>query len=209
VETIVIENTRIDLLPEKAIFWREESSLIIADLHLGKASHFRKNGLAVPRMVETNNLWKLSGLFNKYGPARVYFLGDLFHSRHNFAWEEFVDFRRNFDQMEMILIKGNHDILDLRAYEAADIKVVESLVLAPFILTHDSTESEFFNLHGHVHPCVRLRGKGRQSARVPCFFFADKFGILPSFGDFTGGHPLKPSRGERVFLPVEGEVISV
>lgn len=58
---IIAESARINikdqnllLLPEKALFWEEEKGLIISDVHLGKAGHFRKMELLClsPQMMK-------------------------------------------------------------------------------------------------------------------------------------------------------------
>lgn len=183
--------------------------LIIADAHIGKVSHFRKHGIPVPRMAERNNLWRLSGLVMKTKPEILVFLGDLTHSKHNKAWDQFIDFRSIYTDMETVLVKGNHDILPPEALSKADISVVDQIQIGPFLLTHDRADTDLFNLYGHIHPAIRLRGKGRQSLKVPCFFFGPDYGILPSFGDFTGSYILKPEEGDTVFIPGEKETIKV
>lgn len=204
-----IRHVELELLPERAVFWREKRMLIVADAHIGKVSHFRKNGIPVPRMAERNNLWRLSGLVMKTKPETVVFLGDLTHSKHNKAWEQFIDFRKVYEEVEMILIKGNHDILPPEALHRAEISVMHQMSVGPFLLTHDKEETELYNLYGHVHPAIKLRGRGRQSLKVPCFFFGENYGILPSFGDFTGSYALKPKGGDTVFVPGEKETLKV
>lgn len=206
-ERINIRGEELILLAEGAILWN--GLLLVADLHIGKVGHFRKNGIPVPNDVGRNNLWRLSNLLLDNQPKKVYFLGDLFHSRYNKQWDEFVDFIHAFDEIDFILIKGNHDILNHQHFEDAGISVVAQLEIAPFLLTHDRVETDLYNLHGHIHPGVRLRGEGRQSLRLPCFFFSENFGILPSFGDFTGTHKLEVQQGDRVFVLAEGSVINV
>ena len=39
---------KLDLLPQKAIYYPQHKTLLAADLHLGKAGHFRNAGIAVP-----------------------------------------------------------------------------------------------------------------------------------------------------------------
>lgn len=207
--TYKILNASLTLLPERAIFWEKERMLIIADAHIGKVSHFRKNGIPVPRMAERNNLWRLSGLVMKTKPNKIIFLGDLSHSKLNKAWDQFVDFRKGYSNVEMILVRGNHDILSEQSFINAEIKVVDSMTVGPFFFTHDREVSHLYNVHGHIHPSIRLRGKGRQSLRVPCFFFGKDYGILPSFGDFTGSYTLKPEDGDAVFVPGNGETMRV
>jgi len=42
-------------------------------------------------------------------------------------------------------------------------------------------------LCGHLHPCVRLFGRGRDRLRLRCFARQGRQIVLPAFGDFTGG----------------------
>ena len=44
------------LSAERAVFWEEEQSLILADLHFGKTGHFRKSGIGVPQTIYREDL---------------------------------------------------------------------------------------------------------------------------------------------------------
>jgi DNA ligase-associated metallophosphoesterase len=200
-------DTELSLLSEKAVFWKEKETLIVSDLHIGKAAHFRRHGIQVPSMVERNNLWRLSGVMAKTKPSRVFFLGDLSHSDRNVAWDQFADFCQNYTGVELILIKGNHDLISSHGLALANIKEVEAWEEGPFLFTHDRVKTGLYNIHGHIHPAVRLKGKGRQSLRVPCFFFSKDYAVMPSFGDFTGSFVLTPQEGDAVFYPGETEVV--
>ena len=50
--SIEINNHNFILHPSGAIFWLEKKTLFLADVHLGKVAHFRKNGIAVPRKLK-------------------------------------------------------------------------------------------------------------------------------------------------------------
>lgn len=199
------------LLPEKAIFWSKERVLILADLHLGKVTHFRKAGIGLPKAVENDNLDRLSQLILDHEPLKVILLGDLFHSTRNKEWDKFLDFMGRFAGTEFILVMGNHDILAEADYQAENLQCVqENLKYGPFLMTHHPTETkELYNLCGHVHPAIRLAGKGLQSMRLACFYFKDKQGILPAFGAFTGMHALQPSKQDAVFAISNHQVIKV
>ena len=69
---------KLDLLPEKAVWIREWEVLLVADLHFGKASHFRKSGIPISEKVHDQDYQILTCLVSKYSPKQVYFLGDLF-----------------------------------------------------------------------------------------------------------------------------------
>ena len=77
-----------EFLPDRAIWWPSESTLIVSDLHLGKRS-FSSPGIAVPNAVNANTLERLSALVSSHRPRRLLVLGDLFHSEENKEWLEF------------------------------------------------------------------------------------------------------------------------
>ncbi|MCA1751689.1 MAG: ligase-associated DNA damage response endonuclease PdeM [Cryomorphaceae bacterium] len=211
-QEVTVEGLRLELLAKKAIMIPSKSALLIADVHLGKVNHFRKNGIPVPEPAGQNNLKRLSQIIDSEGPKEVIFLGDLFHSSANRAWPEFAEFMAGFPKVKFTLVVGNHDILGRHVFEDAGMTVVDHLKLGPLWLTHDRSErDEMFNLYGHIHPAVRLRGSGKQYLKVPCFFFnlKERYGILPSFGDFTGSHVLKPDKDCVTFVTTGKEVLHV
>ncbi|MDW3646368.1 MAG: ligase-associated DNA damage response endonuclease PdeM [Bacteroidia bacterium] len=201
------------LHPHRAIYWEEENSLLLADLHLGKARHFRRAGLAVPIAVSEKNIEILESLALTFNPERLLILGDLFHSSRNYAWDQFKDWLATHPDMEAILIPGNHDFHQKEAYEALGLEVEEEpYIVGDFALSHiplkEAIEGKY-NLAGHIHPAVRLSGEGRQSMSLSCFYFGEWQGLLPAFGKFTGNGYVELSEGDRVFVLAEDEVIEM
>lgn len=197
------------LLPEKCMYWPTQKALLIADTHLGKITHFRKSGIAVPDRAAYRNLQRLETLLKSYKPDKVYFLGDLFHSELNTEWLAFKDLLRTYPHIHFILIQGNHDILHEVSYANLKFEVhTEPLKVGPFILSHEPLENcEGYNLCGHIHPGVRMMGAARQSMRLPCFYFGEKGGILPAFGEFTGLYILHPKKQNQVFIIAGSKVL--
>ncbi len=210
---VKIREQTLRLHPFRAALWEERSYLLIADLHLGKAAHFRKNGIPVPMGVTDANWDRLISLLLDFQPDRVLFLGDLFHSSHNAVCEEFGDIVQQFKQISFELVVGNHDILDPGFYEKKEIKLHQpDLKLGPFLFSHfpaDWQSTEHYNIAGHLHPSVRLRGNSRQSMRLPCFYFGRTNGILPAFGLFTGTATIHPKKADKVFVIVGDKVVKV
>jgi len=204
---------QLQLLPEGAILWPDRKVLLIADLHLGKVQHFRNEGIPLPGSAGQACLDKLERIIRSTQPSRVIFLGDLFHSDYNQDWIRFKNIIEQFPDIEFILVQGNHDILDQSQYNDSTLHVVpEPYTLSPFLLTHHPQEcimDGLYNLCGHIHPAVRLRGKAKQSLRLPCFYFGDYTGILPAFGTFTGSYTVSPQEGESVYVIADGAVIPV
>jgi DNA ligase-associated metallophosphoesterase len=210
-EVVEIRNEKLLLLPEKAIYWTSKKLLLIADLHLGKSAHFRKNGIAVPKTAVDNNWLILHRLFKKYEPQRVCFLGDLFHSTHNKSWEVFKELIESYSQIRFELVLGNHDILPTESYEKIGFKVVETLLEEPFLLSHEPLKqaSPYYNLAGHIHPGIKLRGKGKQTHRLACFYFGENGGLLPAFGVFTGLANVSAKKSDAVFAIAGEQVIKI
>lgn len=192
------------LLPERAIFWERRKCLFIADLHLGKSGHFRKAGIAVPSSIHHHDLARLSKIITEWKVECVYLLGDLFHSIHNSEWKHFTDWRIRHPEVEIHLVKGNHDILDdAMIYGGNMVAHESSYILEPFFLSHQTVNmppGNYYQLNGHIHPGVRLHGKGLQSLTFPCYFFGATAAILPSFGGFTGHALLHPSGDDVVYI---------
>lgn len=209
----VISGEELWLLPEKAIWWPGRKILFLADLHLGKATHFRKSGVNVPMQVLYDDMEVLDGLLSRYRPARVVVLGDLFHADENSEWDIFGKWLLS-QPAQWELIKGNHDRLPFEAYERYGVSVHNDfLAEPPFILTHFPLEdtgavpSGHYVLSGHVHPAVVLSGKAYQSLRVSCFWFGQEQGILPAFGRFTGCEVLERSKRDQVYIIAGDQVI--
>jgi DNA ligase-associated metallophosphoesterase len=203
------------LLPQKAIYWQEEKALIAADVHLGKVGHFRKSGIAVPRDMEQDDLACLSDLIFEYKPKKIIFLGDLFHSDMNADWEWFALWRKQFPKLEIILIRGNHDIIHDDHYLNLDISLHQQLVIGPFLMLHHPLsemalqQTSNYVFCGHIHPGVSLVGRGRQSVTLPCFAFSKQQAILPSFGKFTGRIAIRSLEKDRIFAVLKDKVIPI
>lgn len=214
-QTVNIRGEELLLHPEKGVFWPRLSILFLADLHLGKGAHFRRSGIAVPREVREGNFRRMEKLLADYSPERVVLLGDLFHSHYNHVWDEFEAFLYRHASVRFELVPGNHDILPASLYKASLLIIRPGYFeVPPFSLGHhpleEGVEQELYHLCGHIHPCVRLGDAfGRNTLRLPCFYFGRREGILPAFGEFTGCAEIKVREEDRVFVLAEGEVQAV
>ncbi|HEY9194926.1 MAG TPA: ligase-associated DNA damage response endonuclease PdeM [Mucilaginibacter sp.] len=211
----VLHQQNLSLLPQKAIYWQQQKALIIADVHFGKVGHFRKAGIAVPRDMEQSDLATLSDLIYEYKPEKLLFLGDLFHSDINNDWDWFILWRSQFPGLQIVLIKGNHDIIADSHYQKLNIELYEELLIGPFLMLHHPLpDNELQNAAGyvfcgHIHPGVNLNGRARQSITLPCFAFGNKQAILPSFGKFTGKVAIRSNQTDRIFAVLKDKVIAI
>src|SRR5690606_10661653 len=141
IQNLQIQKQNFTLHPSGAIFWKEKEMLLIADVHLGKVSHFRKHGAAIPANAAFKNLEKLTEIANQFQPKTICFLGDLFHSTLNEEWQDFEKWVE-YTKAEVILISGNHDIIPNYLYEDLGVKVFDELLLNGFHLTHHPSEMD-------------------------------------------------------------------
>ncbi len=206
---ITILNQTFTLHPYGALFWHEKSCLFISDVHLGKVSHFRKFGAAVPKQAVHKNYVLLDEVIQTFQPFEICFLGDLFHSSLNKEWLLFENWAAK-TPAKITLITGNHDIIAPEKFEALGIELHEELLSEGLLLTHHPEEREgYYNFCGHIHPAVKLKGFGRQHLKLPCFYKTDKQLILPAFGEFTGTYALTPKPEDEVFVLADQQVIKV
>jgi uncharacterized protein len=206
---IKIRNQDFVLHPFGAVYWPEQEVLLVADVHLGKVSHFRKHGSAVPLKAVSQNFLKLDELRKDFDPEHIVFLGDLFHSSLNMEWNMFEEWVGSIDN-QLHLVIGNHDIISPLKYEDLGINLYPDLNVEGFHLSHHPEASEdYYNICGHIHPGFKMRGNGRQLLKLPCFFRSSNQMILPAFGEFTGNYFMKPEEGDSIFAITGKEVIPV
>lgn len=202
------------LLPKRGLFWPSRKTLLVADVHLGKAAAFRAHNIAVPAGTTEKDLQTLSEMILQCGAESLIFLGDLVHNKRGLtdrvcslilAWREL------HDTVHMTLVRGNHDKKVSNITNLMRLEIVEEPhVIGPFALKHHPTEEkDYYVLCGHTHPAVRLSGRGQKSLRLPCFSFAEKVGTLPAFGSFTGCAEIEPEDGERIFVIAGDTVVKV
>jgi DNA ligase-associated metallophosphoesterase len=198
------------LSAQRSLFWEEEKALIVSDLHFGKTGHFRKAGIAVPQHVYKEDLQRLVNLLHHFRPTQLIVVGDFFHSSANTELDWFKRWREDFAALKIVLVRGNHDILNDAWYREAAIDVVyPCLQQGPFLFSHDKchSPSTVFPFFGHIHPGVLLHGLGKQSLRFPCFYFTNDYCVLPAFSKFTGAVAMNQQVANNIFAIVENELI--
>lgn len=209
---IKILNQTLQLLPQKAVLWKEEKTLLIADLHLGKVTHFRKEGIAIPSGAPANNIRRLDEIIQSNEVARIILLGDLFHNRYNDEWKVFAAWRNKYRSVDIQIVLGNHDILSHSLFDESFIGVHRELRENDFLFTHHPKPDAgpgMYVISGHIHPVYCLRSPAKQSLKFPCFIFDKAQAILPSFGVFTGGFEMDAIRGRRIYVIADRKVIGV
>ncbi|MBW0176518.1 ligase-associated DNA damage response endonuclease PdeM [Sediminibacterium sp.] len=201
------------LSPERVLYWEEEKTLILSDLHFGKTGHFRKSGIAVPQSIYQQDLQRLFHQISFFNPEKILIVGDFFHSIENKEMDFFLKWRNDLSALPMILVKGNHDILQKEWYRNASVDIVEQFQLNSFLFIHDNTgttqSEDVFVFSGHLHPGCIIRGAGKQSLRFPCFYFTEQQAILPAFSHFSGLTIVQAKKNDHVFAIVNQSIIKI
>ena len=174
-------------LPQGALYWSARRALLVADLHLEKASWFARFGQLLPPYDSQATLADLTALVAATDARAVWCLGDSFHDsagceRLPPAAREML--RTLTGSTDWTWITGNHDagLIDHCGGAIAEEAVVDGVVLR-----HEADPADPRpELSGHFHPKLRIRLRGRQVARR-CFVASQTKLILPAFGALTGG----------------------
>jgi len=204
------------LVSGRALFWPREQALLVADLHLEKASFFARSGQMLPPYDSRETLERLALAIRETGARRVFALGDNFHDSAGtdrlepHAAGMLAALTR---AVEWVWITGNHDAALERA---AGGEIVGEAVLSGIVLRHRATAGEVApELSGHFHPRLMLTARGRRIAR-PCAVTSGRRMILPAFGALTGGmdagapeilSAMQPAAAIDAILPAGGRLV--
>jgi DNA ligase-associated metallophosphoesterase len=173
-----------------ALFWERRRAMLVADLHLEKASFYARTGQMLPPYDSHATLRELADLVAQTGAEEVWCLGDSFHDAE--GCERLEDetrhlLRRLTSETRWSWIAGNHDIGAVRLADHCGGRVLGEAEVDGLLLRHEADPHEARpELSGHYHPKLRLTLKGRHVARR-CFVATATKLILPAFGALTGG----------------------
>ena len=211
---IEIADLTLYLLPQKAIYIPVFNSLLLSDVHLGKAETFQRFGIPIPRSPTVNTLRKLEALCDRLQPTCVFILGDLFHSPIGLSEAVISEWNTFIERMPMSvqLIVGNHDRSLFQQFDRLNLAYeVDAIDLGSLILSHEPVlESHRLNICGHLHPYVRLQDR-LDALRLPCFYWEKRLHrlTLPPFGEFTGGYDVRLTQETTAYVIAEDAVIPV
>ena len=200
-----------------ALYWQRENALLVADLHLEKASFFASHGQMLPPYDSRETLERLTTALRETGARRVFCLGDNYHD-HNGA-ERLEPYAAGMLAALMRLtdwvwITGNHDAAMVTPEPGGTL--AEEIELGGLVLRHKARAAEHRpELSGHFHPKLAVAARGRRVARA-CVVKSEQRMILPAFGALTGGmdaaHPailqaMQPARAIDAILPASGRLL--
>jgi uncharacterized protein len=180
-----------------ALFWEQQSLLIVSDLHLEKGSSFAARGVLLPPYDTIATLSRLAAVITRHDPRMVIALGDSFHDRS--AHERLsVRDRDTITALQIrrdwIWISGNHDPAlpsDLGGVVASEVAI------GPIAFRHEPTGASG-EIAGHLHPKARVSTRGRSVERR-CFASDGQRAVMPAFGAYTGGLSIRDAAFAKIF----------
>lgn len=170
-----------------ALYWPAADALLIADLHLEKASWFARFGQMLPPYDSQATLSLVEKDIAASTARAVYCLGDSFHDK--FGCDRLPEKPRAMltaltALVDWVWITGNHDA---GMIDHCGGRIAEEVVLDGVVLRHEAEAGEPRpEMSGHFHPKLRVKARGRRVSRR-CFVASDRKMILPAYGALTGG----------------------
>ena len=170
-----------------ALYWASHEALLVADLHLEKASWFARLGQFLPPYDSHATLTALATEVERTGATRLYCLGDSFHDR--FGCDRLDSSARALltsltSRLDWTWIVGNHDP---GFADHCGGRIENEVELGGIMLRHEAQRGEVRpEISGHYHPKFRVHLRGRQVSRR-CFVTSANKVIMPAFGSLTGG----------------------
>ena len=212
--TIIRRDEPIQLLAGHAAFLPGHSTLVLSDVHLGKAAAFQSKGIAIPEGDDLRDLQRIATLIRETGAQHLVIAGDLFHSaagRTPQLDEQLAQWTAQLPATATLVL-GNHDRKSLTAKTIPGIPCVPHLDLGEILITHDpahAPEAGRFTIAGHLHPAIRIRQGKASAIRCPCFWSSGHMLVLPSFGTFTGGRLIHPGPEDSIHIALNGRIVEI
>jgi DNA ligase-associated metallophosphoesterase len=180
-----------------ALFWKEQSLLVVSDLHLEKGSSFAARGVLLPPYDTVATLSRLAAVIARHDPRMVIALGDSFHDRlahERLAAPDREALAAMQDRRDWIWIAGNHD-----PHLPSDLGgvVASEVAIGPIMFRHEPTGAAG-EIAGHLHPKARVATRGRAMERR-CFACDGGRAVMPAFGAYTGGLSIRDEAFAKIF----------
>lgn len=201
------------LLAEAAVYWEDQKTLILADMHLGKETVFQKAGIPIPQGMLEDDLMRLTHCIQRVGAKKCIIVGDLIHAKSGLSENVTHIFSQWLHEagLEVHLVVGNHDRALLQALPTSWSITMhkEGFYNAPFYFSHHPMHhSKRFVFAGHIHPKCEISNQ-HDSLVLRCFQIFSDLAILPAFGFFTGGTFVRKSAECSLYVIADTQIIKI
>ena len=182
------------------------STLVIADVHIGYEEALNKQGILVPRLQFEETLKRMESILDALKDKkikRIIVNGDLKHEFGTISEQEWRNSLKFLDLLakhcdEIILIKGNHDTILGPIAKKRNIKIMDNVGIGNVFVAHgnkipDKIKDYNIIIIGHEHPAVSLK-EGPRIEQFKCFLRGKYKGknliVQPSFNTIVEGTDL-------------------
>ncbi|MAM85786.1 ligase-associated DNA damage response endonuclease PdeM [Allohahella sp. A8] len=199
------------------VLWVNTSTLLLADLHFGKAEALQRRGVQLPHGSDRSDLKKIRALVQATAATRLILLGDIFHARPTGTEAIFDEWNAQplltsaGTPVHVLAIVGNHDrhgasrakgtLHEPAVAQLQGLQWLPSYAEAGFSFHHEPSErvAGTYGFCGHIHPCLTL-GTVADRARFPVFWIQPDLCVLPAFGALTGGAAISVGRADAAVI---------
>ena len=184
--TIDFAGHKMILHPSGSIFWPDQATLIVGDLHFEKASWFHSSGQFLPPYDSSETLKKLETVMSEFFPRRLILLGDVFHdndSWHRMTQTDQEHLAKLLKGKETVYVNGNHDREVTLSNQFNGFMYTLAGVTFRHMMDKNEQDPE---ISAHFHPIAIVKYRGIRIRRS-CFVHNKNRLLLPAFGALTGG----------------------
>ena len=197
-----------------ALYWPAAEAVIVADLHFEKGSAYAARGVALPPYDTAATLKRLAALIAAYRPKMLISLGDSFHDDYwaaRMAAQDRDALLHMVSDLQVKWVTGNHDPTPPKGLPGAAAELFHMHHDGALVMRHEPVPRhdaafQAGELAGHLHPCGKLRQRGR-SLRRRCFIADDSRAILPAFGALTGSLNVRDAAFDDLFAAGAYQVV--
>ncbi len=194
------------LCPERVVWWAQQKTIFVADLHLGRAA-------MPPHVANTTaiqTLERLTAIVRRYDAQRIVFLGDLFHMKRQYnadllsvvtAWRE------QFPTLDLLLVRGNHErVLGDPPVQLNITCVDPGYTVEGLTFLHEPRTTDGYTLCAHLHPCILVPSVRVAAEAVPCFVIGNTYLVIPAFEDLVPGRII-PHRADESYAYIQNGAV--
>lgn len=199
-----------------SLYLEDINMLIITDIHLGQEESLHRKGFLIPPHQYTETKKKMESILAKVKPKKILINGDLKHEFGSIIGSEwkntlnFIDYLQEHCE-ELILIKGNHDVILEPIARKKNIKLIEYYAEKEYFICHGDKifDTEEFKkskivIIGNEHPAISLTKSGRREM-YKCFLIGKYDGkqliVVPSFNVLTIGSDVLHEKRLSPYVP--------
>ncbi|MBI4983670.1 metallophosphoesterase [Candidatus Woesearchaeota archaeon] len=192
--------------------WIEEKKvLIVSDPHIGYEEYLQQKGVLLPKFQAKAIITELEKILQKVSPKTIIINGDLKHEFGTVSRQEWKEVLQLIDFLqqhccELILVRGNHDIIIGPIASKRNIKIVDKQLIKDILIIHGNklikTPAKRIII-GHEHPAISLR-ENAKTEKYKCFLKGkwnnQELIVMPSFNPLLEGTDLITEKPLSPFL---------